>query len=151
MSLLLGGALVFAAGCKEEAKTKNAPQPGGDQLQAVDKAYALPTVTLVGTKILETPGSPVVQVRIAASGPFGSNVTAQKNPDRLLIMVHNALVGKAPKSIEVNDGTINRVDIAQHKNGSQQAVGITVGLAGATSYRLVPEQSAVLLEIARVK
>jgi len=149
-------AAVFATGCNERtaaslggaAKQENAAPQGGATLQ---QTLSSSPVTLTGTKVLEDGASPTLSVRITATGPFGSNVVEKSDPQRIMVIMHNATIGEAPGSIEVNDGTVGKVEIAQLDTGKNPAVRITIGLLGKVPFKVVPGESALQLEIGKLK
>ena len=108
---------------------------------------SLPTVTLTGVKLEDNGADHATRIIIAATGAFGSNVVQKTDPDRIIVILHNALVGEATKNIEVNDGTINRVEIDQLDTGKGKAVRLTIGLAGKTDYQVVPAEGAVMIDV----
>lgn len=151
-----------AAGCKEESaltekgvKTEEAAKPieagktanQEKSTETVDALKSLPTVTLTGTKVQENPAGSSIRVTISASGAFGSNVVRKSDPERIIVIMHNANVGEAPRNIDVNDGTVNRVEIAQLDTGKAPAVRITIGLNKKTTYEVSPGESALVIDI----
>lgn len=146
-------ALLFT-GCKEEgAQSEKGSKPGEAQapVPAGETLKSLSTATLTGVKIQAVPGAPTTKILIAASGPFGSNVVPKTDPVRLVAVIHNASKGAAPENIDVNNGTVNRVEIAQLDTGKDSAVRITIGLDKKTEYRVVPGESALTIEVQNVK
>lgn len=154
--------LLGAAGCKEESAVsekgvkseetvkpieagKTAPQE--KTAATVEALKSLPTVTLTGTKIQENPAGPSIRINISASGAFGSNVVRKSDPERIIVIMHNANAGESPRNIEVNDGTINRVGIAQLDTGKAPAVRITIGLSKKTSYEVSSGESVLMIDI----
>lgn len=136
------------AGCNKPTQTGAAAK--SVEAQVSQAASTLPVVTLTGAKVLEDPASPTVQVRITADGPFGSNVILKSDPERIIVIMHNAKIGEAPEKVEVNDGTISRIEIAQLESGKGPAARVTVGLMAKTQYRVVPGDGALGLEIKKV-
>lgn len=149
-------ALLFA-GCKEEgAQSEKGSKPGEaqaptEQVPAGEALKSLSTATLTGVKIEGGAGAPMTTINIAASGPFGSNVVPKTDPVRLIAVLHNATIGETPKSIDVNNGTVNRVEIAQLDTGKAPAVRIAIGLDKKTKYRVVPGESTLTIEVQNVK
>lgn len=145
-----------AAGCNEKtaasvdgaAKQESAAPLGAATLQ---QTLSSDPVTLTSTKVLEDAASPTLSVKITATGPFGSNVVEKSDPQRIMVIMHNATIGEAPGSIEVNDGTVGKVDIAQLHAGKNPAVRITIGLLGKVPFKVVPGESALQLEIGKLK
>lgn len=133
------------AGCNKPTQSGAVAKPA--EATASQSPSSLPAVTLSGAKVLQDPASPTVQVLITASGSFGSNVIRKSDPERLIVIMHNAQIGEAPEAIEVNDGTINRIEIAQLDSGKGPAARITVGLLAKSEYRVVPGEGALTLEI----
>lgn len=149
-------ALLFA-GCKQEAANSDkgvkpgeaqAPAPPGTAGEALK---SLPTATLTGVKVQSVAGEPTTKINIGANGPFGSTVVPKTDPVRLIAILHNATVGDAPKKIDVNNGTVNSVEIAQLDTGKGSAVRITIGLDKKTDYRTIPGESALSIEVKNVK
>lgn len=155
--------VLLFAGCKEEAaksgkevKTGEAQAPAqapeiSKPEAAAEAMKSLPTVTLTGVKIQSEPGAPSTKINIAASGAFGSNVVPKTEPVRLIAILHNATIGNAPKSIDVNNGTVKRVEIAQLDTGKAPAVRVTIGLDKKTAFRTIAGDSALTIEVKNVK
>lgn len=138
--------LLGVAGCKEnsvvaEKTAANQPEPG------MSDPPKLPVVTLAGAKVLQDAGSPTEVVQISATGPFGSNIIPKQDPDRIVVIVHNANIGDAPARVEVNDGTITNLEIAQLNSGKGPAAKITIGLTAKTEHRVVPGESMLSVEV----
>lgn len=140
------------AGCSGEAGKSVQPGKPGKQAPAVtsEALKALPTVTLNGAKVLHIIDSPFERVVISASGTFGSNVVQKTDPERIIVILHNALAGEAPNSIEVNDETISRVEIAQLDTGKNPAVRITIGLLGKSTYEVIPAERSLNIDIKKI-
>lgn len=134
---------------KEPEKMAAAPAPVAQAPMTLEQVNALPPVVLTGLKVIAVEGAPVTRIDIGASGAFGSNIVPKRDPVRLVAMVYNAEIGKAPKSIEVNDGTVKGVRIDQVPSGDRSAVRVTIELVKETMYRLTPGESAVSIEIKR--
>lgn len=141
------------AGCRGEVEKAVQPQkPAAPTAPAAPEALkSLPTVTLTGTKVQQIADKPFERVVITASGAFGSNVVRKSDPERIVVILHNAKIGDAPKSIEVNDGTISRVEIAQLDTGKGSAVRVTIGLAQKTTFEVVSAESALMIDIQKKK
>lgn len=108
---------------------------------------SLPAVTLTGTNIREDLLESGVRVEITASGAFGSNVIAKSGPERIIVILHNAKKGVVPPKIEVNDGVISRVEIAQLDTGRGTAVRITIGLEKKTDYVVTPSINGLMIDV----
>lgn len=144
------------AGCRGEVEKAVQPQkpaaPTAPTAPTAPEALkSLPTVTLTGTKVQQIADKPFERVVITASGAFGSNVVRKSDPERIIVIMHNAKIGEAPKSIEVNDGTISRVEIAQLDTGKGSAVRVTIGLAQKTTFEVVSAESALMIDIQKKK
>lgn len=152
IQLLQSTAVCLAAfaviGCSErsgkDAEHEKAPAPAEN---VTSQLKSLPTVTLTGTKIQENLIESAVRVMITASGAFGSNVIRKTDPERIIIILHNAKKGEAPPIIEVNDGAINRVEIAQLDVGKGTAVRITIGLDRKTDYVVTPAVNGLMIDV----
>lgn len=143
--------LLGAAGCKEESTVSEKGVKSEEVAKQAESAKSLPTVTLTGTNIQEHPSASSVRINITASGAFGSNVVHKSDPERIMVIMHNARIGETSKSIEVNDGTIRRVEIAQLDTGKGPAVRITIGLNKKTAYKVIPAESALFVDIEKIK
>lgn len=137
--------LAFASCNKQTTPTEPAAKSVATVVSEAPKA--LPFVTLSGIKVLPAPASPSLRVQIAASGPFGSNVIRKSDPERIIVIMHNAEIGKAPEKIEVNDGAISRIEIAQMDTGKGPAAKITIVLLVKSVFEVIPAESALILEI----
>lgn len=149
VSAICLGAVVFGGCAEKTGQTENAAKPSlaNPALPAThENPKALPEVTLTATKVEEYPADSVARVVIAASGPFGSNVVEKTDPNRIVVIMHNAKKGEAPQFIDVNDGTINRVEIDQLDTGNGTAVRITVGLDKKPEYRVTPAKSSLIID-----
>lgn len=141
---------LLLAGCVAKPDTPppdKAPEPVAKD--AAEAVRALPVVTLLEAKVIESANIPAKRVHITADGPFGSNVIKKSDPERIIVIVHNAQMGKVPQTIEVNDGTISRLETAQLDTGRSPAVRITIGLAGNADFKVVPDQSAIMVDISK--
>lgn len=137
-------AVIGIAGCKgksEASKPETAVTPA--------MIRSLPTVELTGTKILENPALSTVGVEIIASGTFGSNVVPKNDPERIIVVLHNATKGKTPPEIKVNNGTINRVAIDELNTGKGTAVRITIGLVHKSDYVVTPVTNGLMIDVRR--
>lgn len=145
--LVLGLAALFLAGCMEPETppAEKTPQPVAQDPENAIKAS--PTVTLVEAKAVKSPGSSSVRVHISATGPFGFNVIKKSDPERIIVIVHNAQIGNIPQIIEVNDGAISRLETAQLNTGRNQAARITIGLTGKADYQVVTDENAIMVDI----
>lgn len=139
-------ALVAILGCKEEPPPAAAPAKSLKPPTA-EALTSLPTVTLTGIKVQTDPQAPTTRVIISASGAFGANVIPKSDPERLIVILHNAEKGQAPAEIEVNDGVIKGIEIAQLNTGKQTAVRETIRLNYKTDYKVIPGESLLTIEI----
>ncbi len=141
--------VIGMAGCKERSEKVSQPEneiaPG--KTAPPQDLKSLPTVTLTGTKILENVIESAVRVEITASGAFGSSVIRKTDPERIIIILHNAKKGEVPPQIAVNDGIINLVEIAQLDTGKGAAVRITIGLDHKTDYAATPAVNGLVIDV----
>lgn len=140
---------ISLAGCKGGSERVSQPEKDMAAGKPVSPAdlKSLPTVTLTGTKIQDNLIESAVRVMITASGAFGSNIIRKAEPERIIIVLHNTKKGEAPPVIEVNDGTINRVEIAQLDVGKGTAVRITIGLDHKTDYVVTPAVNGLMIDV----
>jgi hypothetical protein len=141
--------VIVLAGCKGGSDKVLQPVKETAPVEMASSAdlKSLPTVTLTGTKILENVIESAVRVEITASGAFGSNVVRKDDPERIIIILHNAKKGEAPPIIAVNNGTINRVAIDQLNDGKGTAVRITIGLEHKADYLATPAVNGLLIDV----
>lgn len=141
------------AGCKGEPEKAAQPQPVANtqETAAPEGSKSLPTVTLTGAKVEAGPDKASTRISITASGPFGSNVVPKSDPERILVVLHNAKAGDVPKNIEINDGTVSGVEVAQLDTGKGPAVRITISLARKTAHRVIPGESALMIDVKKAK
>jgi len=137
------------AGCKGGSENVSQPEKETASVKTMSPAEvkALPTVTLTGTKILENIIQSGVRVEITASGAFGSNVIRKTGPERIIVILHNAKKGEVPRQIAVNDGIINKIEIAQLDTGKGTAVRITIGLDHKTDYVVTPATNGLMIDV----
>jgi hypothetical protein len=160
MAITAGLLLLTATGCKDKIDT---PAPPPERLstgapphpvEALSPAApkpgtmkTMPSVVLTGLKILGGPQSDLTSIDIKASGNFLYNVVLKDSPGRLIVVLHKTARGKAPEKIEVNNGTVNRVAIAELDTGKGPAVKITIGLDRKIRYQAIPSNGSLLLNI----
>lgn len=145
--------MIVTAGCKNGTEKAAQPEKETTSVNTISPAdlKSLPTVTLTGTKIQENMGESAMRVEITASGAFGSNVVRKSDPERIIVVLHNATKGNAPPVIEVNNGVINRVAIDQLSVGHGTAVRITIGLEHKTDHRVTPEGNGLIIDVRKGK
>lgn len=138
-----------ATGCKKGPD--KAAQPGQEaaptKTMSPEELKSLPAVTLTGTKILDNVIESAVRVEITASGAFGSNIVRKADPERIIVILHNAKKGQAPPGIEVNNGTINRVAIDQLNAGKGTAVRIIIGLEHEADYHVTSADNGIMIDV----
>ena len=141
--------VIALTGCKggSDKVSQPAKETAPVEIVSPEDLKSLPTVTLTGAKILENVVESAVRVEITASGAFGSNVVRKADPERIIVILHNAKKGEAPPGIDVNNGTINRVVIDQLNVGKGTAVRITIGLEHKTDYLVTPAANGLLIDV----
>lgn len=130
--------IVFSfAGCKN--KVEKAVQEKGPESK--------PVVTLTNVKVQNEPGMDQIKVIIATSGAFGYSVVPKSDPERIIAVIHNAKIGEFPNNIEVNNGTINKIETVQLDTGRGSAVRITIGLDRKTPHEPIPADGVLVIAI----
>jgi len=143
--------VIVTAGCKKGTEKAAQPEKETTSVNTMSPSdlKALPTVTLTGTKIQENMSESEVRIEITASGAFGSNVVRKADPERIIVVLHNATKGNAPPVIEVNNGAINRVAIDQLNVGNGTAVRITIGLEPKADHVVTPAKNGLIIDVRR--
>lgn len=149
LAIIISLGVIALAGCKDGSEKVPQPEKETAPVETMSPAEvkSLPTVTLMGTKIQDNVIESVVRVEITASGAFGSNVVRKTEPERIIVILHNAKKGQAPPGIDVNNGTINRVVIDQLNVGQGTAVRITIGLEHKTDYLVTPAANGLIIDV----
>lgn len=106
-------------------------------------------MSLSEIEVGENEDGSVTRITIAGSGTFASQVIRKEDPERIILLIHNAEAGDLVGSIEVNNGTVGRIEVAQLESGQGPAVRITVGLAGKSEFRVVPAENALAVDLRR--
>ena len=109
----------------------------------------LPRVSLSEIEVGESEDGAVTRITITGGGTFVSNVIRKEDPERIILLIHNAEAGELAGSIEVNNGTVGRIEVAQLESGQGPAVRVTVGLAGKSDFRVVPAENALAVDVRR--
>ena len=141
--------IIALAGCKggsEKVTQPDKEMTSGNAMSPAD-VKSIPAVVLTGAKIQEDPDASAVRVEIMASGLFGSNVVPKTDPERIIIVLHNATKGDMPPNIKVNKGTINHLEIAELNTGKGTAVRITIFLDHKSDYRVTPADNGLLIDV----
>jgi len=131
---------------EKPAGTSEALKPGGPTSGIHG---AMPSISLTGLKITEDDSRNLTMFHITLSGDFLYNVVQKADPDRIMVVLHKTTKGKAPEKIEVNNGTISRVEIAELNTERGAAVRITIRLTGKTTYDVLPLDKALYISVLR--
>lgn len=152
--------LLTVTGCKEKIDT---PVPSPERPATVAPPHpvealspgapksgtlkAMPFVALTGLNIEGGTKSKLTRIVVKVSGNFLYNAVLKDNPGRLIVILHKTAKGKAPKKIEVNNGTVNKVEIVELDTGKGPAVRITIGLDRKIRYQAFPSNGSLVLDI----
>lgn len=123
--------------------------PGHPATAPQQDIKTLPKVTLGELNVQESEDGAVTRITITAGGNFGSNVIRKENPDRIIMIIHNAVAGDLVGTLQVNNGTVGRIEVAQLESGQGPAVRVTIGLAGKNEYQVVPGDKSLNVEISK--
>lgn len=121
--------------------------PGHPALAPRQDLKSLPRVSLAEINVQESEDGSVTRITIAGGGTFASNVIRKEDPDRIILLIHNAEAGELAGSIEVNNGTVGRIEVAQIESGQGPAVRVTIGLTENTEYRVVPADKELVVDV----
>jgi hypothetical protein len=110
---------------------------------------SLQRINLTEIEVGESEDGAVTRITLAGDGPFGSNVIRKENPERVILLIHNADAGDLVGDIEVNNGVINRIEVAQLESGKGPAARVTVGLTGKSEFNVAPAENGLLIDFRR--
>ena len=89
---------------------------------------------------VETSGAgDALQINISGDGALEWNAFRLDNPSRLVIDLPGVNNSVAKKSIDVNDGAVQRVRIGQFKGGADAIARVVIDLEGKPEYNVVPD------------
>jgi hypothetical protein len=117
--------------------------------QPAPKLEGLQRVKLTEIEVGESEDGAVTRITLTGDGPFASNVIRKENPERIILLIHKAEAGDLVGAMEVNNGTVGRIEVAQLESGQGPAVRITADLLGKIDYRVAPADKALALDIRR--
>lgn len=144
--LVMSGVMLVVAGCKgKEALPGTSLQV--ESKPSPDASKQLPKVTLTGADLTEDAVNHCYRINISASGTFNANVIEKADPDRIVVIMHNAEKGIVPSISQVNNKTIKSIETAQLDTGRGPAVRITITLTGAALYRTVSSDGSMVIEV----
>lgn len=134
---------------KQPAAQAELPKPKEPLNQEPPRPAAIPSVTLTAVKINEDYANNVTWIDIRASGTFLYNIVQKESPERIIIVLHNTIKGKAPEKITVNNGTVDEVKIDELNPGKGAAVRMTISLTRKTVYGAHPSNGTLKITIPR--
>jgi type IV pilus secretin PilQ/predicted competence protein len=121
------------------------PEPVVEQIppaapEPVQMAPVTPMRKASSVKRISTSGSgETVEVTIAGDGSFEYKAFRLENPSRLVIDLQGVRNRAAKSSLDVNEGLVKRVRVAQFATTPSAITRVVVDLNGKTEYALTPD------------
>ena len=119
---------------------KQEPLPVVTTVEEVQSARQVHLPKAKTVKTVEAVGAgDTLQVNIKADGAVEYKAFRLDNPNRLVIDLQGVRNGVRKTSVDVNDGAVQRVRVAQFKGGSDPVARVVIDLASKLEYAIVPD------------